>query len=234
MEIESSHPIADFLASTVAKLDEEKASRLLQMLVEENTVKKSQLPEEICALLDEQEKGKEEIESEARLYTLKKRKTKSSLDEDSDSSISSVPKTLKNGEDSNLATLKIAEQDEDADEPFSQLQHVDKELLFNIGDKKNNVPLQKLVDEQFNNFCEFLRSAEVEGMSYENYLLLYHDIDEFTRLEPGKQKDRKARRIYETYIMKKANSKGSPKTPYFLYFDFFFLSVNSNSFILYV
>ena len=72
----------------------------------------------------------------------------------------------------------------------------------------SNIPLKKIIDEQFNSYCEFLRSGEVEGASFENYLLLHQEMDEYSRIEIGKHKNKKAREIYEKYLMKNAPNKG--------------------------
>ena len=96
----------------------------------------------------------------------------------------------------------------------------DKKILKDINEKEDvvNIPLNSLVEEQFDEFCEFLRSGEVEGLSYENYLQLYQEIQEYKLLEIGKNRKKKAMKIYDQYIKNKAPMKG--KIFFFTYFFF--------------
>eukprot|EP01091_Cochliopodium_minus_P013427 TRINITY_DN4323_c0_g1_i1.p1 TRINITY_DN4323_c0_g1~~TRINITY_DN4323_c0_g1_i1.p1 ORF type:complete len:733 (-),score=213.87 TRINITY_DN4323_c0_g1_i1:115-2313(-) len=94
----------------------------------------------------------------------------------------------------------------------------------------NNIPLKKIIDEQFNSFCEFLRSGEVEGASYENYLLLFQDIEEYLLIEIGKQKTRKAREIYEKFITQNAPNKVRIPSDLFKKFELIFIKIDNSLF----
>eukprot|EP01091_Cochliopodium_minus_P015816 TRINITY_DN5721_c0_g3_i2.p1 TRINITY_DN5721_c0_g3~~TRINITY_DN5721_c0_g3_i2.p1 ORF type:complete len:546 (-),score=128.11 TRINITY_DN5721_c0_g3_i2:73-1710(-) len=70
-----------------------------------------------------------------------------------------------------------------------------------------NVPLKLVIQNQFDEFYQFLTSGEVEGMSYENYLLLYQEIQEYKQLDMLKDKKKRAFKLYEQYITKSAPSR---------------------------
>lgn len=74
---------------------------------------------------------------------------------------------------------------------------------------KDDISLTKLIEENDVGLAEYLRSGEVEPV-YENYLRLYHELEEFNKLEIlNKEKKKKAKRIYEQFIKKNAENKSN-------------------------
>eukprot|EP01091_Cochliopodium_minus_P008957 TRINITY_DN2113_c0_g3_i1.p1 TRINITY_DN2113_c0_g3~~TRINITY_DN2113_c0_g3_i1.p1 ORF type:complete len:847 (+),score=244.81 TRINITY_DN2113_c0_g3_i1:165-2705(+) len=93
----------------------------------------------------------------------------------------------------------------------------------------NSIPIQKIIQQNNSSLSEFLRSGEVEPV-YDYYLRLYHDIDEYNRVEISLKKEKMARRIYEQYLKRNAPMKVNLPSKTYELFEFKFTPMDNNLF----